>query len=288
MSNLNSIVLRILFLCTVISFSSPTFSQVPRQKSSSFCDNWTIDVKTGVGILMTEVPYEFLRYINYVNLPVKVPGAAESFNIRKGITPHFELGYQFDYIQVNGKVVQGGLDYQVKTQAFESNFWLGYNFTRNDVIKPRLNFLMYYKIGGISLKNNPRIILADGSLAPVDESLEDNKFLTNIAVLTGVGAGVTYRISGNLSLITTFELNRSSDMGADIYKIHKIFYDSPNTVNKYITFSTGLSYSLNFSSSKESSYFTPKTEKDKKLLGRKIKRLKGKSSKAIRPDWYEH
>lgn len=64
-------------------------------------------------------------------------------------------------------------------------------------------------------------------------SADGNGFISNVAVLTGLGVGINRQFTNNLSMICSFEINRASDVGRDIYKIHKLFYHSKNTIIHY-------------------------------------------------------
>lgn len=209
-------------------------------------NNWKVDVRGGVANVISDIPTKYLRHINFVNIPTNSPGPNISFSVRKGLSGHFDMGYQFDYVNVNGIVLQNDLDYKVLTQAFQHNFILAYNLFKQSTTKSDFNIGIYYKVGGISLKNYPRLINNDGSFSPIDINDKSNNFLSNVAVLTGIGINSNYKLSKNISIESVFEMNRSSDNGFDIYNIHKVFYNSPNTVNKYITTTIGLSYSFNF------------------------------------------
>lgn len=284
-SNSISTLLLFLFfesLCTPVR----SYSQDPKLKSTSWRDNWKIDVKTGIGALLSEVPEKYLNRINNVNIPVKVPGTTSILTVRKGLTPHFEMGYQFDYMRIQGIVKLEESSYNVLTQAFGSSFLVLYNLIRTDDYRPRFNYFGYYKIGAVSLKNNPGEIKQETDLKHVSVSQDGNEFVKNVAIITGIGIGVNYQMNNNLSMVGTVDINRSSDAVAEIYKIHKILYHSSNTVNNYSSLTLGLCYTFNFSEQKKSSYFDSRTETEKKLIQSKIRRKKGKSSKANLPGWY--
>lgn len=286
---LQSLIVWILnLLLFTFSFSQLSFGQEPRLKSKSWRENWKIDFKTGSGALLSEVPEKYLDRINNVNIPLRVPGITGILSVKKGLTPHFEMGYQFDYIRINGNVEQGNSTYNVLTQSFGNSFLVLYNLKKTDEFRPRFNFFVYYKIGAISLKNDPKEIMQDESLLPVNESSEGNKFINNVAIITGFGIGINHQITNNLSLTGTFELNRSSDAVGEVYKINKIFYHSSNTVNNYCSIATGLCYSFNFSEHKKSTYFNPQNETDKRLIQNRIVRRKGKTSIKNKSIWYDH
>ena len=260
--------------------------QLPKLKSTSWRENWKIDLKTGFGILLSEVPEKYLDRINNVNIPLKVPGAIGIFSVKKGLTPHLEMGSQFDYMRIQGNVKQDNDTYNILTQALGYSFSVQYNLKRTDEFRPRYNYFTYYKIGAISLKNNPKKIMSDGSQIPATNSSSGDKFIKNVAIITGLGIGFNYQFTNNLSTIGTLELNRSSDAVSEIYRIDKIFYHSTNTVNNYSSITVGLCYSFNFSKRKKSTFFNAGTETNKRLLQSKIAKTKGKSSTSNRSPWY--
>ncbi len=278
--------IRVVFFILILFSTIQAYSSSPKLKSVSWRDNWKIDLKAGIGVMLSDVPEKYIERINNVNIPLTTPGAAGFLCIRKSITPHFELGYQLDYLQIDGKVTQNAIPYQVKTQAFGSNFLMSYNLRRTDKFRPEWNWLVYYKIGAVSLKNNPTQILNDGSSIPNTGSSGSSSIIKNVAVLTGFGLGVNHQISNNLSVIVTVELNRNADEVNDVYKIHKIFYHSENTVNNYIVAGIGMSYTFNFSEIKNSSYFNSRTETERRLLLSKIRKAKGTTAKSNLPVWY--
>ena len=285
----NLLVSRILLILLFSTgFLSGIYGQAPKLKSTSWRDNWKVDLKTGSGVLLSEVPEKYLERINNVNIPLKAPGIAGIFSVKKGLTPHLEMGYQVDYMQINGKVDQGINTYNVRTKAFGNSFLVLYNLKSTKDFRPRYNYFVSYKIGAISLKNDPRKIAENGIPVLPSGTEKGNQFIKNVAVITGIGIGINYQLTNNLSLIGTFELNRSADIASDIYKIQKVFYHSPNTVNNYASLSGGICYAFNFSKQKKSSFFNSRNETEKRLLYSKIERKKGRYSKANLPPWYQH
>lgn len=278
--------IRVVLIIFMLFFGFQAYCSSPKLKSVSWRDNWKIDLKAGIGVMLSDVPKKYIERINNVNIPLTTPGAAGFLCIRKGISPHLELGYQFDYLQIDGKVTQNSIRYQVKTQAFGSNFLMCYNLRRTDKFRPEWNWLAYYKIGAVSLKNNPTQILNNGASSSGTGSSGSNSIIKNVAVLTGFGLGMNHQISNNFSVIATVELNRNADVVTDVYKIYKIFYHSENTVNNYIVAGIGLSYTFNFSEIKNSSYFNSRTETERRLLLSKIRKAKGSTSRSNLPIWY--
>jgi hypothetical protein len=276
--------LNIIFFCGIFSFQS--FGQKPKLKSISWRDNWKLEIKTGAGALLSPGPDKYLEKINYVNIPLYFPGPLGIFSIKKSIRSHLEMGYQFDYMRIQGKVDVGSTAVRVLTQAYTHTYLIKYNLKKTNEFKPLLNYFLYYKIGGISLKNNPLDKLPEGTSPNSPDS--GNKFISNVAVLTGIGAGINYQLNNNFSLIGSFDLNRSSDAIEDIYQIHKLFYHSSHSVNSYIILSFGLAYNFNFAKQKKSIYYKSRTETERHLIQSKIARRKGKSSAANHSIWYDY
>lgn len=279
-------IIRILLIILLfVIFPFQIFAQEPKLSSRiSWRDNWKLEIKTGTGALLTPVPEKYIDRTNYVNIPLHTPGALGIFSIKKSIASHFEMGYQFDYVRIQGNVPVQNIDVKVLTQAYTHTYLIQYNLKKTNKFRPPLNYFLYYKIGGISLKNDPLDELPDGTIPASAETRE--KFDSNVAVLTGIGAGINYQLNKNFSLTGSLDLNRSSDAVEAIYQIHKIFYRSSYSVNSYLSLSFGLSYWINFSKQKESSYFKPKNETEKQLLKSKIAREKGKSSAANHSVWF--
>lgn len=282
-SLLNRILFLLLFTFCLFFLS---YGQKAKLKSISWIDNWKIDVRAGSGALLSEVPDKYLNRINNVNIPLNAPGVTGILAVRKTLSPHFEMGYQFDYMRIIGNVVKENSTYNVLTQANENCFLLLYNLKSTQEYRPRFNYFGYYKVGGISLKNDPREIMRDGIPITGTGSMDGNKFIPNVAIITGIGFGINFQFTNNLSLVSTLEINRSSDAVAEIFYIHKVFYHSTHTVNNYSSLAVGLCYSFSFSKQKKSTYFSSKTETEKKLQESKISGKKGKSSTANLPSWY--
>jgi hypothetical protein len=208
---------------------------------------WRVVVQAGTGLLLSEVPDKYLGNINNVNLPVFQPGLAGGLSMKKMITPHLETGYRFDYLRIRGMASlpaprEGDSRTKVITQGFGHNFTMGYVFRESLENNPKANFSIAYKIGGLSLKNKFD-----------DPHMSDNSktvFLSNVAVITGIITEFSFHRKDDLNIIVAAEYNRSSDTAGDIFKIYKLFYFSPNTVNNYITVTLGLSYRFALSKNK--------------------------------------
>lgn len=276
------LLIHILLLCLI---QLPIYAQEPKLRSTSWRDNWQLEFKTGTAVLLSPVPDKYLMNINYVNIPILIPGPVGIFTAKKSITSHLMMGYQFDYIRIQGKVDVQNKDIRVLTQAYNHSYLIQYNLKGIKEFKPLLNYFIYYKIGAISLKNEHLDELPAGTVP--DEYRNENKYINNVAVLTGLGAGVNYQLTNNLCLCGSLELNRSSDAAEAIYQIQTIFYNSSHSVNSYLALSLGVSYGFNFSKKKKSTYFEQRTETEKQLIQSKIKKKKGQSSPANTPDWYD-
>lgn len=268
----------ILFYCI---FPIKSFGQEPKLKSTSWRDNWKLEFKTGTAAILTPVPEKYLNRTNNVNIPLRIPGPIGIFSLKKSITSHLEIGYQLNYMRIKGKVNDNSSTVTVLTQAYTHTFQIQYNLKKTDEYKPLYNYFLYYKVGGISLKNEP---LDKKSV----ESNSENKFLSNVAILTGIGAGINYQLNNNLSLTGTFDVNRSSDAMEELYKIHKLFYHSSHSVNNYIELSFGLSYWFSFGTPKRSLFYHSRNETDKQLIRTRIEKEKGKNSYSNKPTWYNN
>ena len=278
--------IRILYIITLYSFISlHSFAQKPKLKSISWLDNWKLEIKTGTVVLLTPVPEKYLELTNYVNVPTGEPGSLGTFSIKKSITSHIEMGYQFDYIRIKGKVNVSNTNVEVLTQSYIHTYQIQYNLKKTNKFKPLLNYYLYYKIGGISLKNDPLDPLPQGTAPVTSESKK--KFASNVAVLTGIGVGINNQLSNNFSLTASFDLNRSSDAADEIYKVHKLFYHSSHTVNNYMELSIGLSYWFSFGSRKKNDFYNSRNETDKQLTLSRIEKKKGLSSVSNKSIWYE-
>jgi len=171
-------------------------AQKPKLKSTSWRDNWKLEFKTGVGSLISPVPEKYLDKINNVNIPLFVPGPMGVFSFKKGITSRLEMGYQFDILRIQGKVDVRGTDIKVLTQAYTHSYLVQFNLRETNDFKPLFNYFLNYKIGGVSLKNEPQEKLPDETDQAVVDS--EKKYASNVAVLTGIGLGMNYQLSNNL------------------------------------------------------------------------------------------
>lgn len=265
-----------IFTCLFVLWGSILQASAQKTKpiSHMWLDNWKIDVRAGTGMLLSEVPDKYLDRINQVNIPVHVPGMNGVFSIRKAIHSHFEMGYEWSYYAFSGNVDQENRSFRVQTKAMEHNFLLLYNLRPTYEFRPRFNYFVYYKIGTINLKNEPRLRLADGSSDIVYGTSLTNAYAHNVAVGTGLGFGINHQLSYNLSLLGVVEINRSADEASETYKIQKIFFRSKNTVNNYASLTLGLSYTFNLSEKSKSFFGGPQAETEKRLKQAKMQRKK--------------
>ena len=272
----------IIILVGFISFHS--FGQKPKLRSISWRDNWKLEIKTGAIAILTPVPDKYLERTNNVNVPIGIPGPIEIISVKKNINSHLEMGYQFDYSRIQGKAKGGNTDVEVNTQTYIHTYQIQYNFKNTRAFKPLFNYYLYYKIGGISLKNVPM------DQSPQEMTLASSepkdKFASNVAVLTGIGTGINYQLNNNFSLTGSLDLNKSSDAVDEIYKIHNLFFHSSHTVNKYVGLTFGLSYWFSLGTQKKSTYYRSRNETDKQLIRARIKKKKGQSSASNYPIWY--
>lgn len=204
-------------------------------------EGWKLELRTGTGVLFSEVPEKYLENLNNVNIPAGRPGLAAIAALRKMATKHFEVGYQFDYMRIRGYAKPKSTEEMVEevevlTQGMGHNFILSYYFREREEEDP-MNFFLQHKIGALSL-NNKRLGYA-GEQAGTD-------FLGNIAVITAIGAGITYKLNRNVRLTAMAEYNRSADTMQDLYRPYKLFYYSPNTVNNFLFISAGISFRFDF------------------------------------------
>lgn len=215
-----------------------------KQKNSIWAGNWKFDLRTGYGAFLSEVPLAFLDRLNGVNIPVRIYSPVGVFALRKDLSPHFEMGYQLDYIRVNGFVSQEDKTFKVSTTALANNMLILYKFRREDESSPRLNYQVYYKIGSQALKNDARQRFADGSLSPVPEQAEGDQFIRKKALTTGIGLSANWRFLPKLSLVANLEFNHSTYRVSDIVQPQTIFLHSEKTLTNSGMLTVGLSYSL--------------------------------------------
>lgn len=250
--------------------------------------SYKIDVKAGSAGMLSEVPSQYLDKLNYVNIPIEAPGLNFTLVTRKAFTGHFEFGYQLSYIGLYGDVNQQSSVYRVHTQALENSYLFCYNLRRTDYFRPINNLFVFYKVGAITLKNDPRLRLPDGSLQEIPGVEAQKFFFSNgAAVGTGVGMGFNHQFTKNFSVLGTVEFSRSSDSAGDIFKASKIFYNSPNTVNKYLSLAFGASYTFDLMKPKDksSAFYKANSETEKRLLNARIERQRKKWAKKSKDFW---
>lgn len=240
---------------------------------TSFVENWKIELRGGSGALLSPVPDQYLSRINHVNIPLHAPGPLGTFAVKKGFMGHFEMGYQMDLMHVRGTVEEKSELFSVRTTALAHNILVLVNLKKTNEYRPRTNFSLYYKAGAIYLKNVPRRILPDGSFQEMPNEMANSTFIDNLAIGTGLGLGMNRQWSENFSFTGSVEYNRVSDLPGDVYRISKLFYDSPNKINTFLTLTGGVCYTFNFSGKENPVFFVPRTETERRLIQhRKIQR----------------
>jgi hypothetical protein len=130
--------------------------------------------------------------------------------------------------------------------------------------------------------------MPDGSLEEVPGTEKQKFFFSSgAAVGTGVGIGFSHLLASNFSVLGTFEFSRTSDSAGDIFKVEKIFYNSPNTVNKYMALSVGVSYTFNLIKPRDKSsvFYKSNSETEKRLLTHRIKKQKQRWSRKSKDFW---
>ena len=104
MIRLQSFIGRIFLILIPLFFPVHSIGKGTRQKKNMRQGIWKFDMRTGYGAFLSEVPAGFLDRLNGVNIPVRVYSPIGVFAFRRELSPHFEMGYQLDYTQVNGFV----------------------------------------------------------------------------------------------------------------------------------------------------------------------------------------
>jgi len=192
--------------------------------------------------MLSPVPDMYLSGTNNLNIPVGVTGPLGSISLKKAITSHVEMGYQFDYLRLQGKVSNlEGVKLEVLTQIYSHIFQVQYNFKKNNQFKPPFNYFLYFKMGGNFVKNNP----VKEENAPLSTNIQNKA--TPQALVTVLGAGLNYQLTDNFSLTSCLDINKSSNGVDGITHFYKIFYSS-NHLNYYMQASLGLSWWFNLRS----------------------------------------
>lgn len=230
--------LLIVTVCSVQHVAAQTF----RINALGPGEGWRFELKTGTGALLTEIPEKYLEKVNNVNIPTGRLGMAAQFSVKKMSMGHFALGYQFDYMRIHGEVLPAKIPgsaekVEVLTQGIGHNIVLAWYLKKRED-ENKFNFSLYYKMGGLSLDNQP---LDEGGT----EYIKKN-FLANVALITGWGAGIYYKHNRRVRFVLNAELNRTGDLARDIFQFYNVFLDSPNTVNKYLNITAGVNFELNF------------------------------------------
>jgi hypothetical protein len=244
-ANIRRIILLVAVFFLLTMFSMQAQAQAFGYETSGIGEGWIIELRGGTGVILSEIPEKYLDRLNNVNIPQGTLGLASSLSIKKMASPHFSVGYQLDYMRVRGvgqpaESTPGSSEkVDVLTQGMGHNFVLDFYFKKR-TNEQKLNYSLSYKIGALSLNNKPLD----------EEDVIETDFLSNIAVITGWNAGVIYKFTESIRFTFNAELNRSSDTISDIYKPHKVFYQSTNTVNHYLFLTAGVNFQLNFKEKK--------------------------------------
>lgn len=231
-----------LFILLFFFFFKLAEGQTFRVNYKGFGEGWKLTLKSGTGLMLSEIPEKYLENLNNVNIPQGQFGLTAVASLKKMAIPHLYVGYQLDYMRIRGQgkssslVTDSNSSIEVLTQGLGHNFTMGY-YLKKKKREARTNYFIQYKIGALSLTNKP---LEDG----ISQVKPD--FLSNVAVITGWGVGITYQFKKKLSFVFEAEINRTSDVISDLHKFYKVVYDSPNTVNHYLILSTGIKLNLDF------------------------------------------
>jgi len=138
----------ILFIIYAGFLILPATAQNPRLNKVLWSDNLKLEIKTGAMTIMSPVPEKYLAFTNNLNVPIEVPGMLGIFSAKRSVSPHLEVGYQLDYLRVQGQARDAdNAQLEVQTQILTHCFQGQYNFKRNDVFKPLFNYFVYYKMG---------------------------------------------------------------------------------------------------------------------------------------------
>jgi hypothetical protein len=219
-------------LILIFLICSPIFGQ-KKAKFYGLLNSWKLELRTGIGNPLTTIPDTYFNHIYSANMPTSGIGPIAIFSIKKGINSHFDLGYEYDYmlIQGNGDVIhEPGNITDVLTQSYAHSFIFQYS---ND-FNTQFNFLVYSKIGANRIKTIPlqREFLVSWQL--------DNS-------LAGIGIGMAYNLDEKFSLTWGLEYNRIFDLKNKNYN-----------VNNYMNLNAGIIYC-----------FHPGLREERKKLGKK-------------------
>ena len=185
--------------------------------------------------MLTPVTEKYLFNTNYLNIPVGYPGPMGTLTLKKGVTSHLDMGYQFDYLRVQGEVATNeGDKLEVLSQIYVHSFQVRYNFKKDNKIKPPFNYFLYFKLGGTFLKNNP----VNYEQVPPKTIIQKSSIPQ--AFVYGLGAGINYQLNDNFSLTGSLDINNTTNGVGKIIQFPKIFYS--NHINYYSQLSFGLSW----------------------------------------------
>jgi hypothetical protein len=259
-----------------------SLAQKPRFSDALWTKNWKLEVKTGGMTIFTPVPPQYLGRTNNLNVPVQKPGLASLFSVRKSFSPHFETGYQFGYLNVQGPAMDAQqAPANVRTQVYSHTFQVQYNLIRNDAEKPLFNYFVYYTVGGLSLRND-RVSAPEGVPEPAR-----SKLIGSVAMVSGLGAGMNVQLNKHFSLSGSGDINRTVDAVAEVFKIYKIPTSSSHTVNNFMEITIGLTYWLNTNTKNKSNAFRSRSKTQRHIKQSKTEHKKGKSSNSTILPWYD-
>lgn len=225
----------IIILCSFISLSA--FAKNSKRKDISWRDNWKMEIKTGAVKMLTSIPDHYLFNTNNLNVPVGQPGPLGSFSLKKVATSHIEMGYQFDYLRLQGEAHNEDLlDHKVLTQIYSHTLQIQYNFKKNNTYMPPFNYFLYFKMGGAFMKNN---LVDKANPDSIQKNIQKNAIPQ--ALVLGLGAGINYQLTDNFSLTGTLDINNSTN-GLD--KNYMIL-NSTSHINYNMQLSFGLCWWFN-------------------------------------------
>jgi len=194
--------------------------------------------------MLSPVPEKYLFNTNDLNVPVGELGPMVTLSLKKGFTSHIEMGYQFDYLGIQGNSKNAeGYKLIVLSQFYVHTFQMQYNFKNNYKIKPPFNYFLYFKLGGTFLKNNP--VKAED--APTGTFIQ--KSAQPQAFVYGLGGGVNYQLNDHFSLTGSLDFNNTTNGVEKILYFPKLFFS--NHINFYTQLSFGLSWWFNIERSRK-------------------------------------
>lgn len=227
------IMLPFLFLF-VISINSQA-----QRKYNVFYTNDRIEFRAGTGVLLNVIPLS-LNDGKTLQIPAGEFGFSGGINYKHAFSPHFALGYQFDYLHFSGKVYDNsGKRTELSragTNAFGNSITLEYYLRTCIEDNYKFNYNIYYKLGALSLK------LANGMIE--NQGIRQNISISDVGIglIWGLGIGVYYRLNDQMALIWKADYNHISATTDYFYRLDKLFADTPSSVSHYGITTVGVSY----------------------------------------------